>query len=101
MTTNEKKEVFHNFLTVGVLTACFVVLIYILHIPKAERTDDAGDIKMLCITTITAIVSYMWGSSRGSQKSGDAIRQLVNPPDGTTTMTTKSPTPEGQENKID
>lgn len=92
------KENFRNWFAVGIITACFGVLIYIATLPKEQRTEDVGDIKMVCISTITLIVGYYFGSSVGSQKSGDTIRDLVKPSDGTTTMTTKSPTPEGEKN---
>lgn len=90
------KEIFRNCLAVGVLAVCFYLLWDIKNTPKMERNEDAGDVKMLCITTITLITGYFFASSVGSQKSGDALRNLVNPSDGTTTMTTKSPTPEGE-----
>lgn len=90
------KEIFHNTLTVGVLGCCFGILFYILQMPKDKINEHTGDIKIAVIGTLGVIVGYIWGSSTGSKKSGDTIRQLVNPSDGTTTMTTKSPTPEGE-----
>lgn len=98
---DKHKEVFRNSLAVGVLAVCFYVLYDIYHIPKEKRNEDAGDVKMLCITTITLISGYFFASSVGSQKSNDTLRQLVSPQDGTTEITTKSPTPEGTEPKQD
>lgn len=92
----QHKEIFHNLLTVAVLGFCFWMLFYILRMPKDEINEHTGDIKIALIGTVGVIVGYVWGSSMGSKKSGDTIRDLVSPPDGTTTMTTKSPTPEGE-----
>lgn len=95
----DHKEIFRNSLSIGVLAICFYLLWDIYHIPKVSRSDDASDVKMLCITTVALIVGYYFGSSVGSQKSGDTIRQMLNPSDGTTTVNTKSPTEEGQKDK--
>ena len=91
------KEIFRNSLAIGVLAVCFFMLYDIKNTPKERRNEDAGDIKMMCITTITLITGYFFASSVGSQKSGDTLRQLVSPSDGTTEIKTKSPTAEGQE----
>ena|SRR5215207_530224 len=88
----DHKEIFQNAMAVGVLIACFSYFFWISSNPKATNNIHIGDIKILCATSVTLVLQYFFGSSRGSQKNAETLRNMVNPPDGTTTVKTVSPT---------
>jgi len=97
----DHKEVFQNVMAIGILVACFIYFFWISSSEKATNNQHIGEIKILCASAVTLILQYYFGSSRGSLRNAETIRNMVNPPDGTTTIKTESPTrqPETREQK--
>lgn len=91
----DRKELFKHSLALILVGIAGGYLFYITTIPKTMRSEDVGEIKVAMITLLTLVANYFFGSSQGSARNAETIRNMVNPSDGTTTVTTKSPTPEG------
>lgn len=88
------KEIFQNSLALILVGIAAGYLFYITTIPKELRSEDVGEIKVAMITTLALVANFFFGSSKGSQRNAETIRDMVKPPDGTTTLTTVSPTDE-------
>lgn len=84
--------IFQMVLATAIITACFTYFFWISTSVKATNNQHIGEIKTAMIAFLGGIIGYYFGSSQGSQKNADVIRNLVNPTDGTTTVVTKSPT---------
>lgn len=95
----DHREIFQNCLAAGTLIVCFTYFFWISSSSKATNNQHIGEIKILCASAVTLVLQYFFGSSKGGQRNSETIRQLINPPEGTTTVSTKSPTLEGVEAK--
>lgn len=68
---------FANFLAMYVVTGIFSYFFYLSSnkFPVA-LLKDVGDIKIAMITILTGVISYYFGSSKGSKDKSDAINDL-------------------------
>ena len=72
---SETKFNFANFLAFSVVTACFVYFFWV-SVPREQENRNIGEIKTACISIITLILGYYYGSTKGSTKKDETIQQL-------------------------
>lgn len=72
---SETRFHFGNFLAFCVVTACFIYFFWVSGASR-EENHNVGEIKTACISIITMILGYYYGSNKGSTKKDETIQQL-------------------------
>jgi uncharacterized membrane protein YsdA (DUF1294 family) len=86
------KDIFQMCLAVIIVTSCFTFFFWISASKLATNNNHIGEIKTAMIAFMGGILGYYFGSSASNSKNADVLRELVKPPDGTTTLKTVNPT---------